>query len=42
LLVRRYSPQQIQAEWSVIEGYIEKAIEQSGCDEYDSQDLKKS
>lgn len=42
MLVRRYSPQQIQAEWSVIEGYIDQAIEQSGCDEYDSADLKKS
>ena len=42
MLVRRYSPQQIQAEWSVIEGYIDQAIEQSKCDEYDSQDLKKS
>jgi hypothetical protein len=28
--------------WDVIEGYVEDAIKQSGCDEYDCQDLKKS
>jgi hypothetical protein len=28
--------------WDVIEGYVEDAIKQSGCDEYDSQDIKKS
>lgn len=42
MLVRRYSPKQIQSEWSVIEGYITKAIVESGCDEYDAADLKKS
>jgi hypothetical protein len=42
LLVRRYSPQQIQTEWPVIEGYVEDAIKESECDEYDSQDIKKS
>jgi hypothetical protein len=42
LLVRRYSPQQIQAEWSVIEGYIADALTKSECDEYDVEDIKSS
>jgi hypothetical protein len=40
LLVRKYSPQQIQAEWSVIEGYIADALIKSECDEYDVNDVK--
>lgn len=42
MLVRRYSPQQIQAEWSVIEGYIADALIKSECDEYDVEDVKHS
>ena len=42
MLVRRYSPQQIQAEWSVIEGYIADALTKSECDEYDVEDIKSS
>ena len=40
MLVRKYSPQQIQAEWSVIEGYIAEALIKSECDEYDVNDVK--
>ncbi len=40
MLVRKYSPQQIQAEWSVIEGYIADALIKSECDEYDVNDVK--
>jgi hypothetical protein len=42
LLVRRYSPKQIQSEWSVIEGYIADALTKSECDEYDVEDVKSS
>jgi hypothetical protein len=42
LLVRRYSPKQIQSEWAVIEGYIANALTQSECDEYDVEDIKSS
>jgi hypothetical protein len=40
LLVRRYSPKQIQSEWAVIEGYIADALIKSECDEYDVNDVK--
>lgn len=40
MLVRKYSPQQIQAEWSVIEGYIADALIKSECNEYDVNDVK--
>lgn len=42
MLVRRYSPKQIQSEWSVIEGYIADALTKSECDEYDVEDVKSS
>ena len=42
MLVRRYSPKQIQSEWSVIEGYIVDALIKSECDEYDVEDVKSS
>jgi len=42
LLVRRYSPKQIQSEWAVIEGYIADALTKSECDEYDVEDIKSS
>lgn len=42
MLVRRYSPKQIQSEWAVIEGYIANALTQSECDEYDVEDIKSS
>jgi len=42
LLVRRYSPKQIQSEWAVIEGYIADALTKSECDEYDVEDVKSS
>jgi len=42
LLVRRYSPKQIQSEWSVIKDYISDALTQSECDEYDVEDVKVS
>jgi hypothetical protein len=42
LLVRRYSPKQIQSEWAVIEGYIADALIKSECDEYDVEDVKSS
>jgi hypothetical protein len=42
LLVRRYSPKQIQSEWAVIEGYIADALTKSECDEYDVEDVRSS
>ena len=42
MLVRRYSPKQIQSEWAVIEGYIADALTKSECDEYDVKDVKSS
>ncbi len=42
MLVRRYSPKQIQSEWAVIEGYIADALTKSECDEYDVEDIKSS
>ncbi len=42
MLVRRYSPKQIQSEWAVIEGYIADALTKSECDEYDVEDVKSS
>ncbi len=42
MLVRRYSPKQIQSEWAVIEGYIADALIKSECDEYDVEDVKSS
>jgi len=42
LLVRRYSPKQIQSEWAVIEGYIADALTKSECDEYGVEDVKSS
>jgi hypothetical protein len=42
LLVRRYSPKQIQSEWAVIEGYIADALTKSECDEYDVENVKSS
>jgi hypothetical protein len=42
LLVRRYSPKQIQSEWAVIKGYIADALSMSECDEYDVDDVKSS
>ena len=40
MLVRQYSPKQIQSEWAVIEGYIADALIKSECDEYDVNDVK--
>ena len=42
MLVRRYSPKQIQSEWAVIEGYIADALTKSECDEYDVEDVRSS
>ena len=42
MLVRRYSPKQIQSEWAVIKGYIADALTMSECDEYDVEDVKSS
>ena len=42
MLVRQYSPKQIQSEWAVIEGYIADALTKSECDEYDVEDIKSS
>ena len=42
MLVRRYSPKQIQSEWAVIKGYIADALSMSECDEYDVDDVKSS
>lgn len=42
MLVRRYSPKQIQSEWAVIEGYIADALTKSECDEYGVEDVKSS
>lgn len=41
MIVKQLTTKEIQTEWPVIEGYIDIALVESACDEYDTSDLKK-